>query len=315
MFVRPAHIPKGISRDTLKNNFCRVSAPAASKARQRMETRLLYLNNSAPFIDKKSGVCYNWQDETKGGECLKNEISPYGYKNGFCDGIPIGLGYFSVSFGFGITAVNEGLLLLEAVLISMTNLTSAGQVAGVGVIVAAGGVIEMILTQLVINLRYSLMGITLTQRLDARCTPLQRLMMSFGLTDEIFAVSSAKPYPVGPRYFYGLMTAPYIGWTMGTLLGAWAGNVLPDDIRSAMGIMIYAMFVAIILPPMKKNRGVLLVVLLSAVFSCCMYYLPVLCDVSSGFAIIISACLAAALMAILCPVKDRDEEEDTEHEN
>ena len=248
---------------------------------------------------------------------MKGEISPYGYKNGFCDGIPIGLGYFSVSFGFGITAVNEGLLLLETVLISMTNMTSAGQVAGVGVIVAAGGLVEMILTQLVINLRYSLMGITLTQRLDRRCTMPHRLLMSFGLTDEIFAVSSAKPYPVGPRYFYGLMTAPYIGWATGTLFGAWAGNILPDDIRSAMGIMIYAMFVAIILPPMKKNRGVLFVVILAAAISCCMYYLPVLCNVSSGFAIIISACFAAVLMALLCPVRDAEEDldvkEDEEH--
>ncbi|MBE6589381.1 MAG: AzlC family ABC transporter permease [Ruminococcaceae bacterium] len=235
---------------------------------------------------------------------MHREISPYGYKNGFCDGIPIGLGYFSVSFGFGITAVNEGLWLLEAVLISMTNLTSAGQVAGVGVIVAAGGLIEMILTQLVINLRYSLMGITLTQRLDTRCTFPHRLLMSFGLTDEIFAVSSAKPYPVGPRYFYGLMCAPYIGWAAGTLFGAWAGNLLPMDIRNAMGIMIYAMFVAIIIPPMKKNRGVLLVVALASLISCCMYYIPLLSGISSGFAIIISACLAAVVMALLCPVKD-----------
>ena len=237
---------------------------------------------------------------------MQCEISPYGYKNGFCDGIPIGLGYLSVSFGFGITAVSEGIWLLEAVLISMTNLTSAGQLAGVKVIVALGTLIEMMLTQLVINLRYSLMGITLTQRLDRRCTLFHRLLMSFGLTDEIFAVSSSKPYPVGPRYFYGLMTAPYLGWTLGTLGGAWAGNVLPETIRSAMGILIYAMFIAIVLPPMKKNRGVLFAVLLASAFSCCMYYIPYLSMVSSGFAIIISACLAALLMALLCPLKDGD---------
>lgn len=239
---------------------------------------------------------------------MRCEISPYGYKNGFCDGIPIGLGYLSVSFGFGITAVNEGLWLLEAVLISMTNLTSAGQLAGVKVIVALGSLIEMVLTQVVINLRYSLMGITLTQRLDQRCTTPQRLLMSFGLTDEIFAVASSKPYPVGPRYFYGLMTAPYIGWALGTLLGAWAGNILPNEIRQAMGIMIYAMFVAIILPPMKKKRGVLFAVLLASSFSCCMHYIPFLSKISSGFAIIISACLAAILMAIFCPVEDEERE-------
>jgi len=237
---------------------------------------------------------------------LKNTLSPYRFGNGFVDGIPIGLGYLSVSFGFGISAVGDGLRMLEALLISMTNLTSAGQVAGVAVIVAAGTLIEMILTQLVINLRYSLMGITLTQRLDGRCTTPHRMAMSFGLTDEIFAVAASKPYPVCPKYFYGLMTAPYLGWALGTLLGAWAGNVLPKDVREAMGIMIYAMFVAIILPPMKKNVGVLLTVIFSAVLSCCMYYIPILNTVSSGFSIIICAVLAAALMALLRPIEDEE---------
>jgi len=147
----------------------------------------------------------------KGGVEMTQGISPYRYREGLKDGLPIGLGYLSVSFGFGITAVGEGLRILEALLISMTNLTSAGQVAGVTVIVAAGTLLEMMLTQLVINLRYSLMGITLTQRLDARCTTPRRMLMSFGMTDEIFAVAVSKPHPVGPTYFYGLMTLPYIG--------------------------------------------------------------------------------------------------------
>lgn len=246
---------------------------------------------------------------------MKKELSPYHFGNGFVDGIPIGLGYLSVSFGFGISAVGDGLRILEALMISMTNLTSAGQVAGVAVIVAGGTFIEMILTQLVINLRYSLMGITLTQRLDARCTTPHRMLMSFGLTDEIFAVAASKPYPVCPRYFYGLMSAPYLGWALGTLLGAWAGHVLPADVRSAMGIMIYAMFVAIILPPMKKNLGVLLTVLISAALSCCMYYLPVLNQVSTGFSIIICAVLAATLMAILRPIEDEKDGEVESSEN
>ena len=172
--------------------------------------------------------------------------------------------------------------------------------------------IEMILTQLVINLRYSLMGITLTQRLDARCTTPHRLMMSFGLTDEIFAVAASKPYPVCPKYFYGLMTAPYIGWALGTLLGAWAGHILPSELRSAMGIMIYAMFVAIVIPPMKKNIGVLLTVLVAALLSCAMYYLPGLNSISTGFSIIICAVLAAVLMAILRPIPDGGEDGDAD---
>ncbi len=241
---------------------------------------------------------------------MSKKISPYGYCNGLRDGLPIGLGYLSVSFGFGIAAVGDGLRFLETLLISMTNLTSAGQVAGVTVILAAGTVLEMILTQLVINLRYSLMGITLTQRLDDRCKTPHRLLMSFGLTDEIFAVAASKPYPVGPNYFYGLMSLPYIGWSLGTLLGALAGQILPQQIRLAMGIMIYAMFVAIVLPPMKQEKGVLYAVILAAALSCCVYYLPFLQWISAGFSIIICAVVAAAVMALVHPIPDEEDAAD-----
>ena len=237
---------------------------------------------------------------------MTNHRSSYRYFHGLKDGIPIGLGYLSVSFGFGISAVGEGLRVLEALIISMTNLTSAGQVAGVTVIVACGTLLEMVLTQLVINLRYSLMGITLTQRLDSKCTTGHRLLMSFGLTDEIFALAASKPYPVGPSYFYGLMTSPYVGWASGTLLGALAGSILPDNLRSAMGIMIYAMFVAIVLPPMKQNRGVLLTVVIAVGLSLCMAYIPGLNAISDGFAIIICAVIAAIVMAILRPIPDEE---------
>lgn len=251
---------------------------------------------------------------------MKQTVSVYRYHHGLRDGIPIGLGYLSVSFGFGITAVGEGLRVIEALLISMTNLTSAGQVAGVTVIAAGGtvGVIvaEMILTQLIINLRYSLMGITLTQRLDGNCTTGHRLLMSFGLTDEIFALAVSKPYPVGPSYFYGLMTAPYIGWSLGTLGGALAGQIFPQSIRLALGIAIYAMFVAIILPPMRRERGVLMVVAVAAALSCCIKYIPFLQFISDGFSIIICAVLAALLMAWLKPIEDKDEltEEEEAHD-
>ena len=235
---------------------------------------------------------------------MKGTRSPYRFRDGVHDGLPIGLGYLSVSFGFGITAVCEGLRVLEALLISMTNLTSAGQVAGVTVIIAAGTLIEMVLTQLIINLRYSLMGITLTQRLDGSCTTRHRLLMSFGMTDEIFAVAASKPYSVCPSYFYGLMTLPYIGWAGGTLMGALAGQILPDGIRAAMGIMIYAMFIAIVLPPARRERGVLFTVMLAAALSCAIRYLPFLRWISEGFSIILCAVLAAIVMAIVCPLPD-----------
>lgn len=244
---------------------------------------------------------------------MNQVASVYRYRDGLREGIPIGLGYLTVSFGFGITAVREGLKILETLLISMTNLTSAGQVAGVKVL-AAGGILgmlllEMVLTQIVINLRYSLMGITLTQHLDDRCTTRHRLLMSFGMTDEIFAVAASKPYPIGPAYFYGLMTIPYVGWSAGTLLGALAGQIFPENIRMALGIAIYAMFVAIVLPPMKREKGIFFCVSISVVISCALRYLPYVKDkISDGFAIIICAVIAAALMAWIKPVSDPEDD-------
>lgn len=242
---------------------------------------------------------------------MKSSVSPYRFRDGLREGIPIGLGYFSVSFGFGISAVGKGLHALEALLISMTNLTSAGQVAGVAVIAAGGTLIEMVLTQLVINLRYALMGVSLSQRLDDRCKPFwQRMILSFSLTDEIYATAVTKPDSVGPSYLYGLLTFPYIGWAGGTLLGACAGNILPERLQSAMGLMIYAMFLAILIPNMKRHRGIFAVAVLSAALSCLLTYVPVFRFISSGFAIILCAVPAALLLAAFCPVPGEEDSHD-----
>ena len=238
---------------------------------------------------------------------MKQQI--YTFKEGFKDGVPIGLGYLSVSFGFGIAVVAAGLSPLIALLISMTNETSAGQKAGLDIIVACGGIIEMILTQFVINLRYSLMGISLSQRLDASFTTPWRLLLSFSITDEIFAVASTKRYKVGTHYFVGLTTAPYIGWALGTLLGALAGTILPEIIRNALGLMLFGMFIAIIIPPARRERGVLFAVCTAVGLSCLFYYIPFFGFLSGGFALIISAMIAAALAALLFPVAARNDTE------
>ena len=173
---------------------------------------------------------------------------------GVRDGIPIFLGYLSVSFGFGILCINLGLSVATAVGISITNLTSAGQVAGVGIIAAGGTLIEMVLTQIVINLRYSLFAISLSQKLDSSCTTPHRVLAPFGITDEIFAVSYAQEGRVKPIYMYGLILVSTSGWVLGTLLGAVLGQVLPASVSAAMGIMLYGMFLAIIIPPARQNR-------------------------------------------------------------
>ena len=238
----------------------------------------------------------------------------YTYRQGLRDGVPVGLGYLSVSFGFGLAVVSAGLSPLIAILISMTNETSAGQVAGLEIIVAAGpllaALIEMALTQLIINVRYSLMAISLSQRVDESFTTPWRMLLSFSITDEIFVIASTKREKVGTRYFLGLTAAPYIGWVAGTLLGALAGTFLPDIMRNSLGIMLYGMFIAIIIPPARRERGVLFAVISAAALSCFFRYTPVVNTyVSEGFALIISAVISAALAALLFPIADAPSEE------
>lgn len=228
---------------------------------------------------------------------------------GLCGGIPIALGYLAVSFGFGISAVTRGQSPLTAVLISLTNLTSAGQVAGLDIIVNHGSYWEMALAQLTINLRYFLMSLALSQKLDASFSLPHRLLASFGITDEIFGVASSQKEPLRPIYMYGLILLPFIGWSLGTLLGAVAGNILPTAVSAALGIAIYGMFVAIVVPPAKREHGVLLASLVGIALSCALTYLPFLRFISSGFAIIISALGAAALAAWLFPIQVEEEKQ------
>ena len=226
------------------------------------------------------------------------------FSRGLRDGIAIGLGYLSVSFTFGMMATTGGLPVWATVLISMTNLTSAGQFAGLELILNGAPYIEMALTQLIINMRYALMSLSLSQKLDKSVKRRHRFVIAFGNTDEIFAVASSRPDDVGKRYLFGLMVIPYLGWTLGTLLGAIAGQALPASVCSALGIAIYGMFLAIIIPPCKHFKPVLKVVIATVVLSCIFHWAPGLNQVSSGFVIIICTIVTATLGALLFPVKE-----------
>lgn len=223
------------------------------------------------------------------------------FAKGLGDGLPIGLGYFSVSFAFGISAVAAGVPVWGAALISMTNVTSAGQFAGLGLIAAGAPLAEQALTQLVINLRYALMSLSLSQKLAPGIGVLERLLMAFLNTDEVFAVASSQEGAVGRRYFYGLMIAPYLGWSLGTVLGAAAGSILPATVQSALGIAIYGMFLAIIVPPAKKLPAVRRVLGMAIFLSCLIAWTPLSGVIGSGFAIILSTLAAAGAGATLFP--------------
>lgn len=228
------------------------------------------------------------------------------YRCGLQRGLGVGLGYFSVSFGFGAMAATQGIRALDAALISLTNLTSAGQFAGLTLIVAAATLWEMVLTQLVINSRYALMSLALSQKLGQEVGLVPRLLISFFNTDEIFALAMSREVPLTLPWMLGLGSLPMLGWTGGTLLGALAGSVLPLSVRTALGVMLYGMFIAIVVPPARRERPVLAVVMLAMVLSCLFAWVPGLASVSPGISIVICTVAAAAVCAWLFPLREED---------
>lgn len=225
------------------------------------------------------------------------------YLAGMKAGMPVCVGYFSVSFGFGAMAIAQGLSLWHAVLISATNLTSAGQFAGLTVIAAGAALLELILTQLVINSRYALMSLALGQRLGPQVGTGKRLVAAFFNTDEIFALGMARREKLSVSFFTGAGTVAALGWTGGTAVGAFAGAVLPVSVRAALGVMLYGMFIAIVVPQARQEKPMLLSMLLALVFSCLFAWVPALGGVSAGLAIVICTVAAAAICALVCPVE------------
>ena len=223
---------------------------------------------------------------------------------GLRDGVPIMAGYFAVSFSFGILAMQGGLSVIQAALTSLTNMTSSGQFAGLQIIAAGGTLIELILTQVIINMRYSLMSLTLSPKLDKKIKLWQRLLIAFANTDEIFAVAMSRERSLTFMYMAGLQILPIFGWTAGTAIGAIAGNLLPAALTAALGIALYGMFIAVVVPVARRSRPVLLSALIAIAISCVLYVLKV----SAGISIIVSTVAASALMAFLRPIEGGVEE-------
>ncbi len=223
---------------------------------------------------------------------------------GLRDGIPIGLGYFAVSFAFGIQAKQIGIAAYQAFILSATNVTSAGQVAALAVIETGGTLLTMVLTQLVINLRYCLMSCSLSQKLDPRVPFFHRFIMAGGVTDEIFGVGIGAPGRLSPFYIYGMMAVAIPGWATGTLFGGLAGEVFPASVTNALGMALFAMFVAIVIPAAKADRRVLVVSIAAALLSCILTATHDFLPLSSGMRVIVVTLIVAGVAAILCPLKE-----------
>lgn len=234
------------------------------------------------------------------------------FMSGVRGGIPIALGYLPVSFTFGLIAVSGGLPVWVAALISLTNLTSAGQFAGMSLIFAGASYMEIAMTTLVINLRYMLMSLSLSQKLDSCVKLFERLIFGFAVTDEIFVVGSLRPGKLRAPYLFGLISLPILGWNAGTILGACVSSILPEALQNAFGIALYGMFIALIVPAARESVHVLWIILMAVGMNCVLTYVPLFSFVSSGFKIIISTVFGAGLGAWLFP---KDYPEDGANEN
>lgn len=232
------------------------------------------------------------------------------YLRGVRDGLPIAIGYFAVAFALGIRASGVGFSVIESTLLSLLNLTSAGEAAGIALIAAGTTYVELAFTQLVINIRYLLMSCSLSQKLSPSTSILHRMLIGYGVTDEIFGISAAIEGKLSPYYSYGAISVAAPGWTLGTLFGAVMGNVLPDRAVSALGVTLYAMFLAIILPPARKSRKIAAIVAISMAASA---VLTLICDsfaltwFTEGFRIIFLTIIISAAAAVFFPIQDEND--------
>ena len=223
------------------------------------------------------------------------------------DGIPIALGYFAVAFSLGIAVTNAGLSPIQGMVASLLCNASAGEYAGFTLIGASASFLEMALVIFIVNARYMLMSCALSQRIDPKMPFLHRFLIGFGLTDEIFAISIARQGYINPYYSYGAFCVASPCWALGTLLGAIAGNVLPGSIVSALGVALFGMFIAIFIPPLRKNKVIGWVVLVSFVLSYLAGVMPVVSALSDGMRTIILTVVISGAFALLFPKEDEDE--------
>jgi predicted branched-subunit amino acid permease len=244
-------------------------------------------------------------------EVLELKDNRTSFLKGLYDGIPIALGYIAVSFTLGIAAKKAGLTAWQAALMSITNNTSAGEFAALGLIYSGATYMELALTQFVINLRYSLMSASLTQKLSQSMPFYHRFFIAYGVTDEIYGVSVGTEGKLNPFYSYGLISMAAPAWCLGTIFGVVMGNILSANILRALSVALYGMFIAIIIPPARKNKVLAGLIIVTMAASMLFTYLPLVREISAGFRIIILTLILAGIAAVLFPVKDESTEEES----
>lgn len=232
------------------------------------------------------------------------------YKRGFKDGLPIALGYVPVAFAFGVLSIENGFPTWFPMLVSLTNFTGTGQFVGTELIYLGATFLELFSTMLIINIRYTLMSVSLSQKLEHNTPMWKKLIIAFGVTDENYAVAMSNTGKITAIYYFGIMSCSFIGWVFGTVLGAILGNIFPASIMSAFGIALYAMFIAIIVPPATSNKSILVLILISIAFSCVCYFVPYLNRIGEGWVIIIGSIICTSIISYFRPIKQDEEVND-----
>lgn len=231
------------------------------------------------------------------------------FKNGIKDGVPIALGYFAVAFTLGIIARNAGITAIQSAIVSATNSASAGQYVGFTLIGENAAYIELAIMTLVANARYILLSCALSQKFSEKMHTIHRFIIGWFVTDEIFGISVAYKGKLNPFYTYGAAAIAIPAWSLGTYLGVVMGNILPGNVVSALGVGLYGMFIAIIIPPAKENKIIAAFVVIAMLVSYMSSRIPAIASISSGTRIIVITVVISSIAAILFPVKDEKEKE------
>ena len=226
------------------------------------------------------------------------------FLEGLRDGVPIGLGYFAVAFSLGIVARNAGLTPIQGFIASFFNLASAGEYALFTSMQAAASFVEIAIITLVVNARYLLMSCALAQRFDPATPMIHRFLVGFGVTDELFGIAISRPGTLNPVYSYGAFFVAIPLWSIGTSLGIIAGNFLPARVVSALSVALYGMFLAIIIPPARKNLVIAIAVAVSFLCSYLCGIIPYVKELSAGTRTIILTIIIASIVALIKPIDE-----------
>lgn len=224
------------------------------------------------------------------------------FQDGVRDGMPIALGYLAVSFTLGTAIQKAGMTAFQGMLASFLNNASAGEYVGFSLIAAGAAYWEMAMMTLITNARYLLMSCALSQKFAPGAALIHRLLVGYAVTDEIFGISIARPGYLNPFYNYGAMAVAMPGWAIGTWLGVVVGNILPLRAASALSVALYGMFLAVIIPPARKDRVVASLVMVSFAASFLAERLPFLSGISGGTRTILLTVVIAGVAAMMFPV-------------